>query len=93
VQLSGGTKLTVDHVVLATGYRIQLERGSVSGEGKPPAPAETKNGFPVLDEHFQASILGPFFTSMPAVQDFGPFFAFTVSVRTKARLIGQTLQK
>jgi len=35
-------------------------------------------------------------TSMPATQDFGPFFAFTISVRVSARLIceavGQDLQ-
>jgi hypothetical protein len=29
---------------------------------------------------------------MAATRDFGPFFAFTVSVRTSAHLIGQALQ-
>jgi hypothetical protein len=28
---------------------------------------------------------------MAAGQDFGPFFGFTISVRTSARLIGQAL--
>ena len=50
---------------------------------------EIRNGFPVLDEHFGTNIPGLFMTSMAAVQDFGPFFAFTVSVRTSAMLIGQ----
>ena len=36
----------------------------------------------------QTSAPGLFATSMMATQDFGPFFAFTVSARTSARLIG-----
>jgi hypothetical protein len=28
---------------------------------------------------------------MPAGQDFGPFFGFTVSVRTSAKIIGNAL--
>ena len=46
---------------------------------------------PVLDEHFQTNIPGLFITSMAAGQDFGPFFGFTISVRTSAQLIGQAL--
>jgi len=45
-----------------------------------------------VDEHFQSNIPGLFFTSMCAMQDFGPFFAFTVSVRASAALIGAALQ-
>jgi hypothetical protein len=30
-------------------------------------------------------------TSMPAGQDFGPFFGFTVSARASARIIGAAL--
>jgi hypothetical protein len=41
----------------------------------------------VLDDHFQTSIPGLFITSMPATQDFGPFFSFTVAVRASAQLI------
>ena len=51
----------------------------------------TRNGSPILDEHFQTNVPGLFITSMPAAQDFGPFFGFTVSVRTSAALIGQAI--
>jgi hypothetical protein len=50
-----------------------------------------RNGFPVLDEHFQTSIPGLYITSMAAAQDFGPFWGFTIAVRTSARLIGEAL--
>ena len=51
------------------------------------------NGFPVLDEQFQTSVPGLFISSMAANQDFGPFFAFTVSCRTSARIIGRAVQQ
>jgi thioredoxin reductase len=88
-KLDNGRTLLVDHVILATGYRVQIERVPfLSGLLEPPA---VEDGFPVLDEHFQTSIPGLYITSMPATRDFGPFFAFTVSVRTSARLIGRAL--
>jgi hypothetical protein len=46
----------------------------------------------VLDEHLQSSVAGLFMTSMLATRDFGPFFGFTVAVRTSAKLIGQALR-
>jgi hypothetical protein len=53
---------------------------------------QVRNGFPVLDEHFQTSIPGLFITSMAATQDFGPFFGFTVSARVSALSIGHSLR-
>jgi hypothetical protein len=60
-------------------------------QGNILAQLETRNGFPMLDEHFQSNLPGLFFTSMCATQDFGPFFAFTAGVRTSAKLIGSAL--
>jgi thioredoxin reductase len=47
-----------------------------------------RDGFAVLSEQMQTSIPGLFMTSMMAAHDMGPFFAFTVSARTAARVIG-----
>jgi len=88
-KLDDRQSLLVDHVVLATGYRVRIERVPfLSGLLESIA---VEDGFPVLDDHFQTSIPGLYITSMPATRDFGPFFAFTVSVRTSARLIGRAL--
>ncbi|MGE0668358.1 MAG: NAD(P)/FAD-dependent oxidoreductase [Sphingomonadales bacterium] len=89
VTLDDGTVLVVDHVILATGYRVRLPRVPFLSELQWRIEAE--DGYPVLDEHFQTSIPGLFITSMPATRDFGPFFAFTISVRTSARLIAQAI--
>ena len=91
VGLSTGEALTVDQVILATGYKVDVDQIPLLAEGNILARLEVRNGFPALDEHFQSNIPGLFFTSMCATQDFGPFFAFTVSVRASATLIGSAL--
>lgn len=87
VTLSNGETITCDQIVLATGYKVDIARLPILAAGNILNKLETRNGFPVLDEHFQTSIKGLFITSMPATQDFGPFFAFTISVRVSALLI------
>jgi hypothetical protein len=91
VKLSNGETLLVDHIILATGYKVSIERVPFLAQGNILPSLAVKNGFPVLDEHFQTNLPGLFITSMPATQDFGPFFAFTVSVRASAKLIGQAI--
>ena len=91
VELTNGETITVDKIVLATGYKVDIARLPILATGNLLEQIETRNGFPVLDDHFQTSVPGLFITSMPATQDFGPFFGFTNSVRTSARLIIQKL--
>lgn len=90
VTLSNRETITVDEIVLATGYKVDLARLPILADDL-LARIETRNGFPVLDDHFETSLPGLFITSMPATQDFGPFFGFTISVRTSARLICERL--
>jgi cation diffusion facilitator CzcD-associated flavoprotein CzcO len=90
-QLDNGETITVDHIILATGYKVKIEQVPFLARGNILGRLATRNGFPILDEHFQTNVPGLFITSMAAAQDFGPFFGFTVSVRTSAALIGQAI--
>lgn len=92
VTLSDGQTLTCDEIVLATGYKVEIGRIPFLANGNVLADLEIRNGFPVLDEQFQTSVPGLFITSMPATQDFGPFFGFTVSVRASAKLISKAVK-
>ena len=93
VKLDNGVSFIVDDVILATGYKVDLARVPFLKNSSLLEKIEVKNGFPVLDPYFQTSAEGLFFTSMPAGQDFGPFFGFTVSVRTSAKIIGNALSQ
>jgi cation diffusion facilitator CzcD-associated flavoprotein CzcO len=85
--------ITVDHIILATGYKVMIGHVPFLSEGDILTKLEIKNNFPVLDESFQSNLPGLFFTSMVAAQDFGPFFGFTIAARASAVLIGKALMQ
>ena len=91
IKLDNGDTFIADDVILATGYKVNLESVPFLVNGNLLAKISVKNGSPVLDPHFQTSVDGLYITSMPAGQDFGPFFGFTVSVRTSAKIIGSAV--
>lgn len=93
VQLDGGQALTVDHVILATGYQVSMPQVPFLAAGNILAMLDLDNGYPVLDSGLQSNIPGLFITSLPACQDFGPFFAFTVAVKVSAKVIARALVK
>ena len=87
VRLDDGHTLTVDQVVLATGYKVNVKRVPFLAAGNVLEELETSEGHPVLDATLQSSVPGLYVTSMMATRDFGSFFAFTVSARCSARII------
>lgn len=91
VSLDDGVRLDVDDVIFATGYKVDMTRIPLLANGNLLGELAMRDGFPLLSDHFESSVPGLFVTSMPAGQDFGPFFGFTVSVRTSARIIGAAL--
>jgi FAD-dependent urate hydroxylase len=88
VQLSDGERLVADMVVVATGYRVDLDRVPyLAGIG---AEIEKANGFPVLDEAFGA-LPGLYLPGFAATRDFGPFFGFVRGTPAAAQLIVEDL--
>jgi FAD-dependent urate hydroxylase len=92
VELSNGETVVVDQIILATGYKVDIAQLPLLASGNMLTKLKTRNGFPELDDHFESSIPGLFITSMPATQDFGPFFGFTIAVRAAAELICERLR-
>ena len=85
VTLSNGECLSVDRVIFATGYKAELAH--VPYLGPVISDIAVIDGFPVLDENFQSSIPGLYFTGFAASRDFGPFFGFTKACPAAATLI------
>ena len=89
VRLSTGRRLDVDRVVLATGYAPQLAKldylAPLVGD------VAQADGFPVLDEGFQSSVPGLYFTGFAATRDFGPFFGFTKGCPAAATILVREL--
>jgi thioredoxin reductase len=89
VTLSDGTRLETDHVLLATGYRVDMRRVPyLAATG-----LDLADGFPVLDEDFQTSVPGLYIPGFPSTRDFGPFFGFVAGATTTAAIIGAALAR
>lgn len=91
VLLDNGQLIEVDQILLATGYEVDLSRIPFLRYGNVWNGLALSNGYPHLDDSLQTSCRGLFITGQPAVQDFGPFFGFTVAVRASAARVGQAL--
>ena len=85
VQLSDGTELAVDRIVLATGYKADLARVPYLSEVL--ALIAVADGFPLLDDAFQTSLSGLFMPGFTGTRDFGPFFGFTKGCPAAAELV------
>jgi len=91
IELSGGTRLAVDYVILATGYKADITK--VPYLAGVIDRLELADGFPILDEHFQSSLEGLFITGFLATRDFGPFLGFVRGCPVAATLITAGLTK
>ena len=75
LRLDDGTERVADHVLLATGFRVDVSRYPFLA---PSLTAQLKavNGFPVLTRGLESSIPGLHFLGKPAAWSFGPLLGF-----------------
>jgi len=84
LRLDDGSIREVEHLLLATGYRVDLARYGFL------APAlvsrvRTRNGLPVLTTGLESSVPGLHFLGAPAAHDFGPVMRFVCGTWASAR--------
>jgi FAD-dependent urate hydroxylase len=75
VELDDGSERVVDHLLLGTGYRIDVRRYPFLDEGL-VGRIRIKHGFPALSSTFEASVPGLFFVGAPAAGSAGPGMRF-----------------
>ncbi|HYH88436.1 MAG TPA: NAD(P)-binding domain-containing protein [Solirubrobacteraceae bacterium] len=92
VTLRDGTRLETDHVLLATGYAVDMRRVPYLAADGLADELELADGFPVLDEDFQTNLAGLYIPGFPSTRDFGPFFGFVAGATTTAQIIGAALE-
>jgi thioredoxin reductase len=73
--LQDGATRDVDHVLLATGYRVDISRYGFLGETLLPN-IKRRNGYPVLRAGFETSVPGLHFLGAPAALSYGPLLRF-----------------
>lgn len=75
ILLDDGTRREVDHVLAATGYRVEMGRSRLLAP-ELLARLRLSNGSPVLRAGFEASINRLYFVGAPACESFGPVMRF-----------------
>lgn len=86
--LDDGTSRTVDHVMLGTGYRVDITRYPFLGAGLVQT-VKTVNGYPVLSEGFESSVPGLHFMGAPAAWSYGPVMRFVAGTVYSAPRLAQ----
>jgi len=86
LQLSDGTKRQVDHVLLATGYRVDIARYPFLAR-ELLQMVHRVLGYPQLDTGFQSSVPGLHFLGAPAAWSFGPLMRFVAGTEFASRTL------
>ncbi len=84
LRLSDGTERLVDHLLLATGYRVDVARYAFLAPALRDA-LSTREGFPELGVGFESSVRGLHFLGTPAAGSFGPLCRFVAGTKYMAR--------
>jgi cation diffusion facilitator CzcD-associated flavoprotein CzcO len=81
-----------DHVIAATGYRVDLDRIAYLSAGL-RAKIKTYAGVPILDRALQSSIAGLHFAGVASAQSFGPVMRFVYGAKHAAAFLTAYLRK
>jgi thioredoxin reductase len=90
LRLDDGSQLDCDHVMLATGYRVDITRYPFLASSLLDRIARA-DGYPRLDRGFQSSVRGLYFVGAPAAWSFGPLFRFVAGAARAAPAVAASL--
>jgi thioredoxin reductase len=85
-------ELRVDHVIAATGYKVDLERLKFLSPGIRTSIKAVERT-PVLSSGFESSIPGLYFVGVAAANSFGPVMRFAFGATFAARRVTQSVVK
>jgi FAD-dependent urate hydroxylase len=92
VKLDDGNERTVDHILLGTGYRVDVSKyGFLSPELV--ESIERFNGYPVLKEGLETSVPGLHILGAPAAWSFGPLMQFVSGTTYASRALTRVVAR
>jgi hypothetical protein len=87
---AGETQIDVDHVIAATGYRVDLAKLPFI-EKTLQSELSNAEGTPVLSRHFESSVRGLYFIGGAAANSFGPLLRFAYGAKFAAKRLASRL--
>ncbi|WP_127529362.1 NAD(P)-binding domain-containing protein [Paenibacillus kobensis] len=94
LQLSDGQQITVDHVIVASGFKLDLEKLSFLHHSlKEKIYREEGHAeFPKLNHHFESSIRGLYFAGPLSSHSHGPTFRFILGLNKASSTIVRSIK-
>jgi thioredoxin reductase len=89
--LNDGNKRNVDHVILATGFRVDIGRYPFLSDDLLQAVKQV-DGYPRLSPTFESSVPGLYFLGAPAAWSFGPLMRFVAGTAWAARALARGIE-
>src|SRR6266446_5096394 len=86
VHLNDGSDRTIDHVLLGTGYRVDVSKYDFLAP-KLAQSISRFQGYPRLKEGFESSVPRLHFLGAPAIWSFGPVMQFVVGTHYSSRAL------
>ncbi|MGO8913877.1 MAG: NAD(P)-binding domain-containing protein [Bradyrhizobium sp.] len=83
-------EIFADHVVAATGYRVDLDRLTFLGE-RIQSSLRRADGAPALSRNFESNLPGLYFVGTAAANSFGPMMRFAYGADYSARRLSRHL--
>lgn len=89
-QDGSGKKLSADHIIAATGYKVSLDRLQFLSSDIRSKVRVLENA-PVLSANFESSVPGLYFVGVAAANSFGPVMRFAFGADFAARTVSRAL--
>jgi hypothetical protein len=90
LRLDDGATLEVDHVLLATGYRVDIAKYRILAP-ELLGRVDCVDGYPVLSAGFESSVPGLHFVGSSAVASFGPLMRFVAGTGYAGRAVAHAV--
>jgi hypothetical protein len=90
--LSDGTRVRADHVLLATGYKVDLTKLTMLHPSL-RAQISTDRAIPILSGRFESSVPGLYFVGLTSLRAFGPLYRFVAGCGAAARRVAGAIAR
>ena len=91
LRLSDGSERTVDHVLAATGFQVDLAKYPFISEPLLRQVTVVNGGYPVLGNGFETSVPGLHVVGAPAAWSYGPLMRFVSGTWFASRTLAQRI--